>query len=166
MSDSRNNLDDALALAKRGWPVFPCHTEIDGDCSCGKSCASPAKHPMTPHGHKDATCDLDRVRAYWAKTPWANIGIATGIAFWVLDVDGEAGLRDLAEWEAKHGPLPKTLMVRTGGGGLHYYFALPPGIEVRNRTRIGGLSIDVRGLGGYVLGAGSRNMEGVYEWVQ
>ncbi|GAA3624538.1 bifunctional DNA primase/polymerase [Kineosporia mesophila] len=60
-----------------------------------------------------------------------------------------------------------TLTVATPSGGTHLYYAAPEGVEVRSstghtgtgeRTRITGLgwSVDVRAVGGYVVGPGSR----------
>jgi hypothetical protein len=166
MFDSRNNLAAALSMAERGWHVFPCHTLMHASCSCGKTCKSPAKHPMTPRGHNDASCDLAWVRAVWEDNPWANIGIRTGpeSGIWVLDPDGEDGIQDLAKLAAENGPLPRTPTLKTGSGGRHLYFAWPAGLDIKNTTKILGMSIDVRGAGGYVIGAGSSNVEGSYDW--
>src|SRR5919107_1194087 len=44
--------------------------------------------PMTTSGFLDATTDPDRIRAWWARHPHANIGAPTGApGFDVLDVD-------------------------------------------------------------------------------
>src|SRR5690606_31535964 len=48
----------ALAYAARGWPVLPLHTATATGCSCrDRACGSPAKHPRTMHGLRDATTD-------------------------------------------------------------------------------------------------------------
>jgi putative DNA primase/helicase len=148
---------------ERGWHVFPCHWPLPGGgCSCGDpACASPAKHPLTPHGFKDATTDPGIISAWWQRWPSANVAIATGAAsnLFVLDADGAEGLAALAELERLHGPLPRGPRVRTPGGGLHLYFAWPTdGSSIRNKVRVGGLPIDVRGEGGYVIAPPSRGV--------
>jgi len=85
-------LATALAYAVRGWSVFPLHTvDPGGPCSCssGKPCENPGKHPMTLHGHKDATRDPEEINRWWTAYPTANIGIPTGSisGFDVLDID-------------------------------------------------------------------------------
>ena len=121
---------------------------------------------MTRHGHKDATTDEEAIRAWWGETPKANIGIRTGkeSGIFVVDLDGEEGIEALAKLEAENGPLPRTPTVRTGGGGRHRYFVYPAGVEVKNKTKVLGLPIDVRGDGGYVIGAGSNHPNGEYRW--
>ncbi|NQU23848.1 MAG: bifunctional DNA primase/polymerase [Candidatus Nealsonbacteria bacterium] len=58
--------------------------------------------------------------------------------------------------EEEHGKLPKTVSARTGGGGRHLFFCCN-GVEIRNRAKIGGESIDVRGAGGYIIVPPSRH---------
>ena len=143
----------ALSYARRGVPVFPC--EPGG------------KRPLTPNGFWDATADVRRVRAWWGRWPGANVGVPTGKAsgLLVLDVDErDGGPRSLAALERGHGPLPKTAMSRTGGGGVHVFFAYPAGEEVRNSAGVLGPGLDVRGEGGYVVVPPSRT-RGAYEWI-
>ena len=45
------------------------------------------KVPATTHGVKDATTDEATIREWWAKTPNANIGFATGDGIVVVDID-------------------------------------------------------------------------------
>lgn len=48
----------ALAYARHGWAVFPLHTWMGTQCSCGRpDCPNPGKHPRTKNGLKDATTD-------------------------------------------------------------------------------------------------------------
>ena len=142
-------LQAALDYAARGWPVHPC---IAGD-----------KRPMLADWPTRASTDAVSVRQWFADGA-ANVGIVTGerSGVWVLDIDGPAGVADLDRLEAAHGTLPPTRVVTTPGGGGHYYWRMPDGIDLRNRTGIGGMAIDVRGTGGYVVAPPSRTAKGVY----
>jgi hypothetical protein len=78
----------------------------------------------------------------------------------VLDLDPRHGSDEsLLELEETCGRLPPTFEVRTGSGGLHLYFALPPGLKIKSTVgwRPG---IDIRGEGGLVIGVGSRHISG------
>ena len=73
-------LRQALAYARRGWPVFPC---LPGE-----------KIPATRHGYRDATTDQRQITAWFGRGPDWNLAIATGAPGPdVLDVDqhGPAG---------------------------------------------------------------------------
>jgi hypothetical protein len=57
-----------------------------------------------------------------------------------------------------------SLVVSTGGGGIHVYYSTPTE-EVRNRAHLFGRRIDVRGEGGYVAAPPSIHPSGTrYEW--
>jgi hypothetical protein len=176
--------DAALGYASRGIPVLPLHyplphhgdlQPIPGDqpppakagCSCrDPSCGQPAKHPLgslVPHGVKDATTNRARVLAWWTRHPQANIGLATGHRFDVLDVDGPAGaqaIRELATTRGLHSSGP---LVHTGGGGWHFYL-VPTGLGNVHPTGLD--HVDWRGRGGYVVAPPSRHTSGhPYQWV-
>jgi hypothetical protein len=134
--------DAALGYASRGIPVLPLHyplphhgdlQPVAGDqppaavrtgCSCrDPDCGQPAKHPLgslVPHGVKDATTNRARLLACWTRHPQANIGLATGHRFDVLDVDGPTGAAAIRELAAEHGLHGSGPLVHTGGGGWHY----------------------------------------------
>ena len=161
-------LQSALDLNQQGWLIFPLHDVVGGGCSCtSPQCRSPGKHPRTSHGHKEATRDRARVAQWWSEWPNAGIATPTGklAGIWVLDVDprhgGDASLAALVEnYEA----LPGTLRVRTGGGGLHIYFTLPPG-DHKWRKGIG-RGLDVKAEGGYVVLPPTLHLSGRrYEWL-
>ena len=161
--------DAALEYARLGFPVLPLHTSTDGKCSCGDpKCRSPGKHPRTVHGVDDASIDLDVVREWWAKWSDAPIAVATGerSGFVVLDEDPRhGGMESIAELTAKHGELPEGPVVRTGGGGRHFYFQHPGGNFPNAIGFVPGL--DIRGDQGYVLVPPSPHPSGgVYEWVR
>jgi hypothetical protein len=145
--------DAAIGYARRGWRVFPIWPIRNGRCGCGESCGHEGKHPvgrLVPHGVRDATTDQDIITRWWADTPDARVGVATGAVsgIIVLDVDGDDGEASLAALEREHGPLPATATVLTGKG-RHLYFS-HPGVLVPNRVRVAA-GLDVRGDGGYVV---------------
>ena len=88
------------------------------------------------------------MRGWWRRWPDANVGLATGVAFDVCDVDapdGQVALRDLFDRDGWPEPGP---LVRTGGGGWHLLFA-PTGLgcpSPRGLTRV-----DWRGRGGMIV---------------
>jgi hypothetical protein len=132
-------LDQALAYAARGWPVFPCKPGL--------------KAPNTAHGFQDATTEAAAIRAWWTRHPQDNVAIATGAPGPdVLDVDvtaegnGWAGFNRLKRAGMLTGA---QVLVRTPRGGLHAYYtgtAQPCG----SLTRAGHF-IDFKASGGYVL---------------
>jgi hypothetical protein len=178
--------DAAVGYAARGIPVLPLHyplpdrsglQPVPGDsqaaaaragCSCrDPGCGQVAKHPLgslVPHGVKDATCNRARVLAWWTRHPQANIGLATGHRFDVLDVDGPAGAQAMQELAATHGLQSSGPLVRTGGGGWHFYLA-PTGLGNAHPRDLE--QVDWRGRGGYVVAPPSRHASGhPYQWAR
>jgi len=161
---------EAKNLAKKGLSIFPCHSMVDGNCTCYKkeNCDknNKGKHPATVNGFKEATTDETKIQDWFDTDIPRNIGIATGIVsgIWVLDLD-EIGALD--ELEKQHGKLPRTPTAKTGraNGGQHFYFQYPDGIEIGSRIKnIPG--IDVKGNGGYVVAPPSIHHTGkIYEWI-
>jgi hypothetical protein len=175
--------DAALGYASRGIPVLPLHypfahhgglQPVSGDqqpvvrigCSCrDPSCGQVGKHPLgslVPHGVKDATCNRARILAWWTRHSQANIGLATGHRFDVLDVDGPAGAQAIRELATAHGLAGGGPLVRTGGGGWHFYLA-PTGLGNAHPADLE--HVDWRGRGGYVVAPPSRHASGhPYRW--
>jgi putative DNA primase/helicase len=157
-------LECALEYTNLGWKVLPLHTIRDGQCTCGKAnCSSPGKHPITPNGVKDASCDEADIRRWFSNGIAFNIGIATGSAsgLVVLDIDPKNDGNE----SIKQFTIPPTLEVITGSGGRHYYFALPQGTEIRNSAGKLAAGLDVRGEGGYVVAPPSIHISGnEYRW--
>jgi hypothetical protein len=117
---------------------------------------------LVPHGVKDATTNRARVLAWWSRHPQANIGLATGHQFDVLDVDGPAGAQAIRALAAAHGLQSSGPLVRTGGSGWHYYLA-PTGLGNAHPADLE--HVDWRGRGGYVVAPPSRHASGhPYQW--
>lgn len=111
------------------------------------------------------TTDLNQVHDIWTRYPNANIGIATGDGLTVIDVDtivshGVDGESSLLDYQGKKGFFNETLEVTTPTGGKHYYYLTDT--EYSNKTGILP-GVDVRGLGGYVVGPGSTINGTLYE---
>lgn len=142
----------ALQYAKRGWHVLPCRAK--------------GKAPAAKHGVKDATAVPGELVRFWKRDSSANVAIATGAVsgLFVLDVDPRnGGDESLDRLERLHGKLPATVEVETGGGGRHYYFSLPEGVDLSCSVLADGL--DLKGKGGYVVAPPSVHPSGRgYRW--
>jgi hypothetical protein len=177
--------DAAVGYASRGIPVLPLHyplphrnglQPVAGDpqaavarvgCSCrDPGCGQVGKHPLgslVPHGVKDATCNRARILAWWTRHPQANIGLATGHRFDVLDVDGPTGAHAIQTLATEHGLHSSGPLVRTGGDGWHYYLT-PTGLGNVQPQDLA--HVDWRGRGGYVVAPPSRHASGyAYQWL-
>jgi hypothetical protein len=84
-----------------------------------RAAASLASTPWaawSPTASNDATCNRARILAWWTRHPQANIGLAIGHTFGVLDIDGPDGEQAVRELAATHGLQSAGPLVRTGGG--------------------------------------------------
>jgi len=167
-------LDAALAHATAGRRVHPCYEPlyVDGEfvrCSCGMAnCASEGKHPRVLDWPNLATTDEAQIRAWWAKWPNANIGMATeGRLF--LDFDPKnGGLASLQRLLAEHPDLELAPRNLTGqhpeGRGVHLRFR-QNGTTIKSSTNKVAPGVDVRADGGMVIVGPSLHKSGVrYEW--
>jgi hypothetical protein len=144
----------ALRYAAQGFEVFPL--------------APNSKKPFREsHGLSQATNDT-KVVGYWATLyPYSNIGLRTGEAskVSVVDIDPknfgfetEGGFRNEGKiW-------PETPVSHTRSGGRHIWLAYHPAL-VTGSNRLGA-GIDIRGDGGYVVGAGSVVEGRKYSWLK
>jgi hypothetical protein len=159
-------LSRAIQTSKTfGFSVFPVHgTDEFGICTCGDSaCNNVGKHPATSHGLKDASKDADVITNLWAKRQGLNYGIATGqeSGVFVVDLDGAA-----AGTHFKSLGLQAATLTAKTARGKHLFFKYPDFKVKTARGMLGHDKIDIRGAGGYVVGAGSNHASGaVYEWV-
>jgi hypothetical protein len=139
-------ISHALTWVDRGFAVFPLKPRD--------------KIPLgslAPHGLKDASRDPAVIRDWWRRGPQANIGIVTGGGRFVVDLDGADATHAWANMCGRHGEPMCTLTVRTARG-WHLFFASP--LEIPNSASMLGPKIDVRGEGGYVVGAPSIHPDG------
>jgi hypothetical protein len=155
----------AQVYAALGYAVVPMHTaRPGGGCSCTDAgCSDPGKHPRLRGWQRLAAADPAVVGEWWRRWPDANLGLATGRRFDVLDLDGDQGVEairaSLSITPFEHpGPV-----ARTGGGGWHLLYA-PSGLG----NRVGLLpGVDWRGRGGLIVVLPSWHASGGrYAWVQ
>lgn len=148
--------DHARFYASNGFRVFPV---LPG-----------SKVPATREWPTRATTDLASIDEWWQENPDYNIGIATGNGVVAIDADvkdGKPGLQSLELMELELG-VPAGMRTKTPSGGLHVLLKSDRPIRNRANTLAGYPGIDIRGDGGYVLGAGSftdegpRTVEGLY----
>lgn len=132
----------ALAYATRyNWRVFPLVPR--------------QKKPMIENWQNIATVDPKQIRAWWAKWPDANIGLACGPSgVVVIDLDIKSGHDGPATWAAlksEHGIDDNGALVSiTGGGGQQLFFAANGHGVGTNTGRLGD-GVDVRANGGLVV---------------
>ena len=145
-------LDAALHYATLNLPVFPCVPR--------------GKNPAVARGFYSATTNPETIRRFWSVRD-RNVAIPTGAisGFWVLDIDPDhCGDASIDALQAKHGTLPPTREVITGGGGRHLWFRYTGPIQSSEGRVAPG--IDVRGDGGYVVAPPSIHQNGrAYAWV-
>lgn len=160
-----SDLQNALSLASRGFYIFELdHPELP-KCAGVRtklhdpdSCSQRGKHPACKWSDR-ATIDTKEIIAMFTGHP-RNVGIACGPSH-LLVVD-EDGLGELARFaESVGASIPATFTVTTGNG-KHYYFRMPDGLKLGNKEgALRSYKINIRGVGGYVVGPGSLHESGV-----
>jgi len=131
--------DAALRYAAMGWPVCagvypPVAAQRSADqaraCSCDRiGCPAPGAHPVSPAWQSVASTDPERVASWWLATPDANVILATGRVFDVLDAPVAVGVTALARMEQsglRTGPVAITenrahFFIRTRGAPADQY---------------------------------------------
>ncbi len=120
-------------------------------------------HPgLVPNGLKEASRDLEALRAWWRGCPGCGVGLLAPEGVLVLDVD-EPGVWDALRWEFL--ALEAAPRQRTASGGYHVFLRLPDGVRLSATTRaLEG--VDLRGMGrAYVVAAPTRLADGRgYSW--
>ncbi len=161
-------LGAALAYARRGWHVFVLGRDKTTLSNCDR-CAPGRGYDghdrqtcecLTCHGFYAATLDHDRIGEMLQRHD-GMLAVRTGRVSRLLAVDAEStldthagvtGLDVLDQWESwtngEAGELQPTLRQRTGGGGMHLLYELPPSSPVTSGRILP--MIDVKADGGYV----------------
>lgn len=149
-----NGLESALALAQRGFRVFPLQEN--------------GTTPAIKDWPTRATTDPDRIKELWTdpigETLNYNPAIATGEGVLVLDFDckdNKPGVSYLGVWDAV-GEVPESLRTTTPSGGKHLILACES--DVANSVGKLAPGVDIRGRHGYIVGPGSTTAKGSYAW--
>ncbi|SHM56935.1 bifunctional DNA primase/polymerase [Streptomyces yunnanensis] len=167
-SSNGERVEQVLALAARGWHVFPLRPDD--------------KRPAVAQWEQRATTDRERITTAWSAGPY-GVGIACGPSgLVVVDLDTAKGEEPPAEWAQpgvtdgadvlavlyeQHGepfPFGCSPVALTGSGGMHLYYRAPAGREVRNSAGRLGWKVDVRAHGGYVVAPPSVAAGRPYRW--
>ncbi|NJL30048.1 MAG: bifunctional DNA primase/polymerase, partial [Thermoanaerobaculia bacterium] len=137
--------DEALAYAQAGWVVLPLRPR--------------GKAPLTAHGVKDATNDVQVIQSWWARWPDANIGLAIPGDLVVVDIDSREALHQI---HAEGLDLPATVRTATARG-IHLVYSTG---SIRVGSRVGLLpGVDIRAAGSYVAVPPSIHPSGIqYQW--
>ena len=165
-TEKYENMENVAAYAQIGFKMFPDHGIVDGNCTCGKTCDSPGKHPATKNGLKDASGDMEILKGYFEKNPEKNIGLATGepSGVWVLDEDDDGTA--MRKEEKKNGSLPLTWTAKTGGGGKHRFFKFTDAVKNKKNSVKFVAGLDIRTTGGHVvLSPGTHKSGARYKWI-
>ena len=126
---------------KQGWSFTPLKGKV----------------PTQKGWQKEPRATMEQAVA-WAES--GNVGLRTGAASGIIVIDVDEG-GDVTALD-----LPQTVTVKTGRGGLHYYFRHASGL--RNSVGKLGPHIDTRCDGGQVVYPGSVHPETgtPYQWVE
>lgn len=151
-------LEWALHYAAMGYPVLPV--------------VHRSKVPVVDpalglrRGKDDATLDPALIRTWWSAHPEAGVAVLPPKEVLVLDLDSTLGLTTLMLLAPEFREAPKA---RSGGGGAHVWFRLPPGAPSLSASArvLPSLAVDLRGMGrAYLVAPPSLHPTGrPYEWI-
>lgn len=165
------NLTLALALAGKGWYVFPCR-EKPGEpyrTKKGELVTPDTKTPYwhkddLPHGKDNATTDPAIIRRWWTRWPAALVGIyCAKSGFFAVDIDvkhgadGKRSWTELVETCGNREPVEVGPMQQTPSGGAHMIFTLPADLDIPNNANKLAPGLDLRSNGYICTG-------GAYRW--
>lgn len=134
---------------RHGWPLIALSAPTD-------SGPMPGKKPVKANWETAPGLSADDAETWLAQG--GNIGVRCGDGLLVVDCDGD-----------RPDGLPETPAVQTGGGGMHLYYRVPPGVTMRvgNTVRHIHPTTDTRGVKGQVVYPPSIHAKtgALYEWL-
>lgn len=131
-------LNSALNYAKDNFKVFP----LKVNSKSGQVCKS---------WKEEATTDVNQIYQWFSNTDY-NVGVRTGDGLVVIDVDNKNGKNGFDSMKQYLKGFPLTRIVKTPNNGWHIYYYVDRPIPCRVGIYE---SVDIRGMGGYVVGAES-----------
>ena len=145
----KNILQWGLYYRSIGWCILPVETGT--------------KHPNLKgwKQYQQKIPTIDEISKWFSEARHTGMVAVTGSVsgVLVLDVDNGADLTGLE--------LPLTIVAKSGSGGTHYYFKLPPGKIFKNSAGEIGDKIDVRAEGGLIVLPPSIHKTGnKYKWAE
>lgn len=153
----------ALRYAAGGLYVFPAFVER----------SDPVRHAKTARfigqWRKESSADPATIRGWWGPGgPWrgAHICIDTGKSgLVVLDADGPDAIESVEDLIGRAGLVGMVPTEVTPTGGAHYWFRESYRNVIGNSASLVAPAVDVRGMGGLVYAAPSRDSAGAYRWL-
>ncbi|MGB1200752.1 MAG: bifunctional DNA primase/polymerase [Cognaticolwellia aestuarii] len=142
-----NILDFAIAMAARGCSVFPL--------------VANEKYPAVKSWKNESTTEVEVIEKLFSDGLY-NVGLPTGSTsnIIVIDIDIKGGKNGLTALAEKFGddfvPSEDVFMQQTPTGGLHIFVDWTGKEPLKNGVNVLGMEgVDIRGEGGFVVGAGS-----------
>lgn len=164
---------EGLDYLEAGLRLIPLHSMVNGKCGCesqyGEACEAVGKHPMKTDWQKQSLIDSAILEN------WSNFYSCSGLGFAldndhiIVDVDQRSGgLESLKQLQIdiKIDLFEVcTAIVKTGGGGYHFYFRKLDSAILGWKMPAQYKGIDIKQAGGFVVTAGSMHKSGSeYEW--
>src|SRR5689334_16954310 len=85
-----------------------------------------SKKPAIKDWRNQAIADHKKALKYFEAHAEQNYGVLLGENLFLVDVDGAAGRASLAKLVRANEKMPTTLILKTPGGGWHFYYRAPP----------------------------------------
>lgn len=112
-------------------------------------------------GFKDATTSESIIRDWWSFYDEPAVGIVIPEGILILDVDGAEGMESLKQHDLV---VPATMTARTGRGGYHFWYRLPPDIVTTTKRKINHVpKVDLL-VNGFVAAPPSMGVSSRYRW--
>jgi hypothetical protein len=162
--DTESPKDFALEYLRAGLSVIPVKGNAYSTGTNPDERLKDTKAPLVNWTIYQERLPTEKEISDWFRRwPKANVAIVTGRVSGVAVIDFDS--QEAIEWAAPEGLL-NTALVDTARG-KHAYFRYPRNGKVNNSVKVKGMSVDVRGNGGYVIAPPSVHMTGfTYRWLK